>query len=763
MSQSLSPIQTTSAASKRARSISIQTRLLTSSILLVLIPALIISSVAIYTSSQGLRSEVFGQLESVASLKQNQTRTWLQTLQTSLNLIVVDQQTIKQASAVLNGAEEDVLYDKARLKYDLNKYIDASGEFSEIFIMNSDGVVVISTDESQEGKIFSSQAFFSEGTKGPFINPPIYELSLSNYSIVISQPLKASNGNTIGVLAGRVNLTTLNEIMKERAGLGETGETYLVNSNFAVLTDLRFQETILGETYIHTEGINQAIQTKGTGSMIYPDYRNVSVMGVYHWIPELNIAVLAEHSEAEALQPVNIVLRISLIVTLITILFSSWIAFVITRQISTPIASLASAAESISQGNLNQEINIDSERDDEIGTLSKSFNLMTSRLRELIGSLEQRVSERTQALSTVAEIGTAASTMLKTDKLLQQVVDLTKDRFSFYHAHIYLLNDTNDTLILASGAGEPGRKMVAEGRSIPLDREQSLVARAAREKKGVIANDVTIEPDFLPNPLLPETHSELAVPMIVGEQVIGVFDVQSEVIGRFTSADIAIQTTLASQVASALQNARLYAQVETSAQEAQSLVDNAPEAIVIVDLTTGLFSNPNENAIKLYGLERAELIKVGPAQMSPPRQPDGRDSTEKAMEKIGQAMQGGIPIFEWMHRNGQGEDFLCEVRLARMPGDYPRVRASVTDISERKRNEELIRQRSQQQEALNLITQRIQSTTSIENALQVAVRELGHALGMKQTVISIDPTHVNEREQPVDEHHADSQRKGSVK
>jgi PAS domain S-box-containing protein len=364
-------------------------------------------------------------------------------------------------------------------------------------------------------------------------------------------------------------------------------------------------------------------------------------------------------------------------------------------------------------------------------------------LQELSVSLEQRVADRTKVLTTVAEISSAASTILETDKLLQQVVDLTKERFDFYHAHIYLLNDASDTLVLAAGAGEPGRQMVAEKRSIPLDRVQSLVARAARERKGVTVNDVTQTPDFLPNPLLPDTHSELAVPMIVGENVIGVFDVQSEVIGRFTDADIAVQTTLASQVASAVQNSHLYKQAETIAQEAQSLVDNAPEAIIIIDLETGLFVNPNENAVKLYGLEREELVKVGPAQTSPPRQPDGRDSTEKAMEKIGEAMQGGIPIFEWMHRNGQGEDFLCEIRLVRLPGENPRVRASVTDISERKLNEELTRRRAQQQEALNLITQKIQNAPTIESALQVTARELGRALGMKPTLVTLEPDSTN--------------------
>jgi PAS domain S-box-containing protein len=353
--------------------------------------------------------------------------------------------------------------------------------------------------------------------------------------------------------------------------------------------------------------------------------------------------------------------------------------------------------------------------------------------------LEQRVAERTQALATVAEISTVVSTILETDKLLQEVVNLSKERFKFYHAHIYLLNEAGDTLVLASGAGEPGRRMVAEGRSIPLDREQSLVARAARERKGVTVNDVTQAPDFLPNPLLPDTRSELAVPMIVGENVIGVFDVQSDVIGRFTDADINIQTTLASQIAAAVQNARLYARAETSQQEVQSLVDYATEGLLVLDLETGLFTEPNESAAKLYGLPREELVKVGPAQMSPPSQPDGRDSTEKALERIGEAMQNGSAIFEWMHRNAQGQDFLCEIRLVRLPGAHPRLRVTITDITERKQIEELTRQRAQQQEALNLITQKIQSATTVEAAMQVAVRELGHSLGM-QTSARLNPS-----------------------
>jgi PAS domain S-box-containing protein len=428
----------------------------------------------------------------------------------------------------------------------------------------------------------------------------------------------------------------------------------------------------------------------------------------------------------------------TLVIALIAITF---LFFVLFRYAVRPLNHLALVAQDISRGNLSAEIPV--EGTEEISFLASALIALVGTVRNTIATLEERVTDRTKALSSVAEVSTAASTILETDKLLQQVVELAKERFNFYHAHIYLLNEQGDTLVLAAGAGEPGRQMVAQKRSIQLSREQSLVARAARERKGVTVNDVTTEPDFLPNPLLPDTHSELAVPMIVGEQVVGVFDVQSEIVGRFTDADIAVQTTLASQVASAVQNARLYTRAETVAQEAQSLVDNAPEAIIIVDLETGLFTNPNENAVRLYGLAREDLVKAGPAQMSPPRQPDGRDSTEKAMEKIGEAMQGATPIFEWMHRNGQGEDFLCEVRLVRLPGEHPRVRASVTDITERKRNENLTRQRAEQQEALNLITQRIQSATTIGSALQVTARELGRALGMKPTLVTLEPDSAN--------------------
>jgi len=186
---------------------------------------------------------------------------------------------------------------------------------------------------------------------------------------------------------------------------------------------------------------------------------------------------------------------------------------------------------------------------------------------------EESVAKRAAELQTVAKVSTTTATTLEPDRLLQAVVDLTKEQFGLYHAHIYLVNESWNTLLLAAGAGEVGRAMVADNWSIPLNHPSSIVASAAQNKKFIIANDVYRDKDssFLSNRLLPNTRSEMAVPMIVGEKVLGVFDVQSDVADHFTEEDANIYTTLAAQVAIALQNARLYVEQAATVNQLREL------------------------------------------------------------------------------------------------------------------------------------------------------------------------------------------------
>ncbi len=165
---------------------------------------------------------------------------------------------------------------------------------------------------------------------------------------------------------------------------------------------------------------------------------------------------------------------------------------------------------------------------------------------------------RARDLATVATISSTVTTQLDLDAMLQQVVDLTKLDFGLYHAHVYLLDEDGTNLVLAAGAGDVGQKMRAHGHQIPVNREISLVARTARERRGVIVNDVTQEAGFMPNAMLPNTRAEMAVPMLVGAELVGVLDVQSEVTQRFTADDVNIYTTLAGQIAAAVKNANAY-------------------------------------------------------------------------------------------------------------------------------------------------------------------------------------------------------------
>lgn len=178
------------------------------------------------------------------------------------------------------------------------------------------------------------------------------------------------------------------------------------------------------------------------------------------------------------------------------------------------------------------------------------------------------LNKRAQQLAAVAEISTASSKELDIQSMLESVVHLTQRKFGLYHAHVFLYNEQSEELkIAACGWKEADEhEGTHETATIPVEQAQSLVARAARTRKAIIVNDVQKEPDWLPNPSLPDTAAEMAVPLVIGDRILGVLNVQSNQINAFTEEDANIQTTLASQVATALQNARSFVQAQKQAK-----------------------------------------------------------------------------------------------------------------------------------------------------------------------------------------------------
>jgi GAF domain-containing protein/HAMP domain-containing protein len=463
------------------------------------------------------------------------------------------------------------------------------------------------------------------------------------------------------------------------------------------------------------------------------------------------------------------VIGLSLLATLIG-------AFILVRTINTtirPIGILTETASALAGGNLDRQALVQTK--DEFNILANAFNAMTSRLRDLIATLEQRVADRTKALATSTEVSRRLSTILNRNELVTEVVNQIKNAFGYYHTQIYFFDEARENLVMAGGTGEAGEMMLAQFHKVAKGR--GLVGKAADSNHAVLVADTLQNPEWLPNKLLPDTKSEVAIPISVGDLVLGVLDIQHNITNDLQQEDVDALQSIANQVATALQNIQSTEIVAKRATELQTVatISNAAATIgdiqkmleTVVHLTQRRFGlyhahvflyDETERTLKITAcgweagdihegthgtsvipleLEQSLVARAGrtrqavivnnvnnePGWLPNPLLPN--TASEMAVPLIvGDQLLGILDVQSDRTNTFTDEDVNIQSTLA----------AQVATALQNARSYVQAQRQAERESAVNLITQKIQKATTVEGALQVAVRELGKTLGTQASV-----------------------------
>ena len=301
----------------------------------------------------------------------------------------------------------------------------------------------------------------------------------------------------------------------------------------------------------------------GEGLMAVPDVVGDAgrMWAIYTMIPSTDWHVMTFISSDELLAPVVEVSLAMLGISVLGLLGLAGGIFTISNTITRPIETLRNEALAIASGELTRRV--PTERGDEIGALGRAFNQMADELASLLSGLELRVAERTAKLQAAAEVSRATTSFLDPQELLHEVVDLVRERFGLYYVGLFLVDEGHEYAVLQAGTGQAGQEMLARNHKLAVGGD-SMIGQCVSRAEARIALDVGEEAVRFDNPFLPDTHSEMALPLRSRGQVIGAVSVQSVAESAFDETDISVMQTMADQVATAIDNARLYAQAQES-------------------------------------------------------------------------------------------------------------------------------------------------------------------------------------------------------
>lgn len=390
-----------------------------------------------------------------------------------------------------------------------------------------------------------------------------------------------------------------------------------------------------------------------------------------------------------------------ILVTAITLALGAALAYALSESVARPMKELIQVFNRVEKGDLKQRAHVTAT--DEIGELAIYFNRMVARIEELQQNLEKRVEDQTEKLRASNEVGRIASTILNPDDLISQVVNLIAKTFDYYYVAIFLVAENGRWAEIVDATGSAGEILKARRHRLQVG-SGSMVGNAIYTREAQVAMDVGESAVRFNNPLLPNTRSELALPLLVGDRVIGALDVQSVREADFKVEDIATLQNLASQVATSIENARLFREMEDALNELRQ----ANRQYIGSAWEEKLQASKLEYSVKSPILPNTEETKDIAVNLNLRDQPIG-----------------------YIHMQ-VNEEWTQE--------DQAWVESLATQVAISLENARLVEESNQAalRERLSAsIIQKLWSTPSIDGILQTAARELGRALEASEATIEL--------------------------
>ncbi len=532
----------------------------------------IVGYVLIYTSDQAQTQEVFRVQQRTAEGTALSISAYLRSAIDSLSLFAQTQDLLTLERSEQQLAIER-LWSQRQDVYDEITLLDRSG--NEVAKVSRFHTFLPEELGNQAAMTAFQQALAGEDyLAGEVVISPHSSLPVVEIAVPVRDP---DSGDVVGVLMAEASIRQMWDVVAE-IEVGETGYAYVVNTAGHLLAHanlaryLELQE----EDISHVPAVQRV-----TAGIVEPEaweyvgLDGEEVIGTCVPIGGTSWVSVVELPTAEAYASLRrmtaSLLGLLVIATLAIGGLTSWLP----QRIVRPLAQLEEGAALLSSGRLDHRIVL--RTGDELEALGNAFNAMASRLQELYAGLEQQVADRTRdlqrravQLEAAAEVAREATAIRDVDELLAETVHLISDRFGFYHAGVFLVDDTREYAILHAASSEGGQRMLERGHRLAVGRV-GIVGYVAGTGQPRVALDVGEDAVFFDNPDLPATHSEMALPLRVHGEITGVLDVQSTEPAAFSDEDVATLQTMADQLAVAIENARLFEQTQASLREIRAL------------------------------------------------------------------------------------------------------------------------------------------------------------------------------------------------